>query len=453
MGLLIALLLSMQQKNKMAETVFYLIFSINTILVLKYFLYSPGSLIRPSVIFFISHFLQLQVGLVFSPAKLTSLEIKIETVTLVLLFGPLLIVTISNLIFDRSYYYHKKRILFVRHFRSTNLDRGKHLTLDQFWYFFLSIYMIFCVLYLITVGWQNTGLYGLISMSADAGFMREAGMKSMSNPIISYGFTISIKFLAPALVIILVLKSCYGALTTSKLVILMLAIALPASIFGSRGASAMIILTGVYLFIYFLGFKGRLRFMPVVLVLVLSLPLILMFLKMQATSGQAEALPIVFLNLFDRIVYRSLTAELWQLSYVGDFGFFGISGIPKIATIFGIAPIDIFNTVGVYFRPSSPEISATTSFLTANYALFGVIGILVSLFQLLFLDFLSALTFKLKPVYAILLSGMLILPSFSLAFSAFETLFISRGVLIVMLLYIIIILLQTGRYGFDEERK
>lgn len=400
-----------------------------------------SALLRPSVLFHAAFFLQVQVGLLFAGDLAQSLRLESDMLAWRYLFGPLFLFAVIYWQHFRAFRQLGGQIWtgigFARRTRQPAPITGRG-NLGIVTLIFALGYLGAVWWYVQAVGWRNTPIHALLTLDPSATLIREEGLKLLQNRYLAYGLTLAISYFGPGLAAIMAMRHVLGwhrFPSDRWFFAALVTLALPATVAGSRASGGMIVVVGVMVYLVAQTPRRRLLVLPLLLGVTFGVPLLMFLVRMVGSSVDHVTLAMALGNMADRFFMRGLEAELWQLSYVQNFGTFGVSGIPRLASLLGESQVDIFNSVGTYFRPNSPTISANASFLTVNYSLFGGAGLLVTAFQLWLLDHFAQMARRLRPAMAWFVVSMWILPAILLSATTFESLFISRGAAITLVLY------------------
>jgi hypothetical protein len=145
-------------------------------------------------------------------------------------------------------------------------------------------------------------------------------------------------------------------------------------------------------------------------------------------------LVVYYFDIFDRVAGRSVQDNIWLVSYAQQNGSFGVAGIPVLARIAGVEPVNIFNLVGLQFLPNGIQsVSANASFPATNYACFGPGALGLSLTLTFLMDALLLLHFRLPRHLLIPCCGICAIISMNFAMTMFTTVFISHGLVFTII--------------------
>lgn len=328
-------------------------------------------------------------------------------------------------------------------------DRVEKGRLIGFVVFLLSAAYAVLALYLSIVPFDRTGLYALAHGNPDADLVREETFKLLDVPWVTYLFTLVEKGIAPvaaALSASLVLSAVrrQQVLQVPAYVALIALAAAPTAIYGARGPAAMVALTSILVVVVWVVLKAssaKTRLVILLLPLLATLPVLAMAMSKAGTMDPAFIAGEIG-NIADRAFVRGNLDNIWHFQYVEKFGFHGISAIPKLASFFGVDAKDILNVVGRYYGENYyskfiESTSASGSMVVTNYAIFGWSGHIISMVFIVALD-LFVVVYRRLPSYLIVpIVGAMSVPFSALSFSMMPTLFLSKGLLFIPLVFIL----------------
>lgn len=289
--------------------------------------------------------------------------------------------------------------------------------------------------YIGTLGWRNTGLNAILAGLEDNVQARENAMKLLGSRALQYAWA----FMAYAAAYLLAYWLIFSAIDLARtrrwlssllylvaFSLLLIVVALP----GARGPVAMIVLATLAALYVRSGFRiGSIR-VAVIVAVTLVLPAMLTLWR-NGESFILGTFSTYYVDILDRVAGRSVQDNIWMVSYVQSEGFIGPGGIPLLARLMGIEPLNVFNNVGLYFRPDGLEsISANSSSIAVNYGCFGLAGSLVlSLALTLGMDVMLLLYSRLPVALLAPCAGICAVISMNFAMTTFSTVFVTHGLL------------------------
>lgn len=388
-------------------------------------------LVKPSIWFLIFFHLIVQWASVFySETVYTNLE---EPYSFYILCH---IIPFGIFFFSRLTLRRKSKILYDRLVR-TNLHQNQYRKTYTYFCFILLPIMLFSILvYLAYVPLSSTGLYHLATDSSpyEAALARENSAKLLPYTWLKYLYTFNSKFVVPyfACFLSLVISFLYREKKYFKILFclsLLGIFTLGAMLPGAR-------LTAVYIFFTFIScfiFKSinNLRiFKFFILCVLITLPAV--FIHMSVYNDLSFENFFISLEeiILRRIFYVPMIVGVKWIAYVEQFGFWGATGIMKIASLLGEKPVNIANVMmNYYFSYKIDSGFMTASFVFTYYCYFGPLSFIIILLCILFLDLWLYLFNRID--HSILLPSVVAINSATthLISSEYLTIFISYGFL------------------------
>lgn len=403
-------------------------------------------LLKPSILFIAYYQLSVMWPALTWHSYLIDLVPNVREYFVALHIFGLLGTVISVCTWHGTARYLKNRILQ----RPSTADRVGWLTFAVL----ASVLLFVAVWYLRTVGWHNTGLDAILTKAERTAEMREEALKLIPSALLRYGWMLATCAVAYLLAYFLALEGIRalrqqrflraGVMGLSYGGVLVL-VMLP----GARAPAALVVLTTLFAYYVATGF----RLSPTIFVLLAALglvvPSILSLLREQQELTM-QNLAIYYLDIFDRVAGRSVQDNIWLVSYVQEHGFFGGAGVPIVARLMNLEPVNIFNVVGLYFVPLGLEsTSANASFPAVNYACFGPWALALSLLLTFLMDGLLVMQSGLPRRLLIPSCGICAIISMNFAMTMFTTVFLTHGLVFTIgtcyLLHFGTRLLQGGR--------
>lgn len=302
-------------------------------------------------------------------------------------------------------------------------------------------------LYLREVPFEHTAIWAIIGGESNADQVRESTFKGLNSWGLLYVFTLAEKVVAPIVValgaasLLAGLRAGRKTYTWGALLLVLMAV-LPLAVYGARGPITQALMVGAYLVFYVLVIRGgkRVLLFACLSPLIVLVPAILMTMLKNNELGFDGAY-FHGVNIFERLVIRGNYDNVWHLQYVEKYGIHGVAAIPKLATLLGVQPVDILNLVGREFSPAYskiyiPSVSASASYSIINYAILGWWGHVLSLLMIPALDLLLFLYRKMEGRLILPLISAMLVPISSLSFSMVTTVLLSKGLLLIPLLFL-----------------
>jgi hypothetical protein len=246
--------------------------------------------------------------------------------------------------------------------------------------------------YLSMVPLRSTGLFTIFADPSYSALAREQSLKLLESAALRYSYLLYVSAIAPVLAVLLTqvaaaaIQKRRGFSAAAAGVALVLTI-VAASLSGARGN--VVFLGAAVAYAYLL--RRGLRINPLY-------PILITLLLLAAPAAQTmlredrEFTLSTFLTYFGNFVgYRVLivpyTTGLWFCHYAQTTGFFGVAGIPKLALLMDVQPLNVPNLVALsYGGGGLASASANTGYLFAFYSYFGMVSFPFSLAGLWLLD-------------------------------------------------------------------
>lgn len=313
----------------------------------------------------------------------------------------------------------------------------------------LSLSLMIILIYFQYVPFKETGLY--ISFTETdlllISLARENSSKLLEQQWLKYLEVFFEKFLAPlsaSLLILTILKNLVNKnriwvlINISILILLVIAAALP----GARINGVLVILSSTITLLFMN--RGRIKLLKLIyLFLIILLPAILIEISKNKETGIQgfELLKLGFEEIFiRRIFFVPTEVSVFWLQHVEKYGFWGIGGLEKIASLVGVEPIHVPNLLANYFWSLDPNNSAylSTGFIISHYCYFGLSVVPFMVLGVLLLD-TWVIFYKILKRYLILPAIVsLNMACISLTESDYLTIFVTYGFLtgLIFILFI-----------------
>jgi hypothetical protein len=206
---------------------------------------------------------------------------------------------------------------------------------------------------------------------------------------------------------------------------MVLAAMLFAATSGARGPAAVTLLGVVAFFVIRSGFHvGMLRILPAILA-ILAVPAGLQYLR-----SDDQSIMLTVNTILDRLFAGRIMAGIHTISYAEVHGFFGIGGIPRLATLLGAEPINVPNEVAKAMFSTVVVDSgfANCSFVLSYYSYFGIMALPVCIALINLLDCGLWVVYKMVDprVQCLAVLGLLV-PMQDLTSIDFTLVFVTKG--------------------------
>ena len=140
------------------------------------------------------------------------------------------------------------------------------------------------------------------------------------------------------------------------------------------------------------------------------------------------------LNILDRAMGRGFRSSIWYMDYAEHNGPVGIAGIPKLASLFGVAPMHLSNIIFLqYSGLTLPSGTASSAFVYQYYCLFGFAAFVPCIVMVLSLDLIMLFYRHLRSSSLLACVAALSIPTLTLSFNQYSTVLFTKGFLFIPL--------------------
>jgi oligosaccharide repeat unit polymerase len=306
-------------------------------------------------------------------------------------------------------------------------------------YILFLIILLILSIYFSIVPFNTIGLYAILFDPDNASAAREASLKLLDSQALKYAMAFLLAAFAPFLFVfsgINFFEAIGKRLFTDAFRAFMLCLfaVLVLLLAGERSRTFFATLA---LILAFMLRNWNMRFSARVLLLlpIAIVPPVLLTILREG-KGISDEFWSYFIEFFLwRIGSGPLQVALWHVDYASTFGQVGIAGIPKLAGILGIRPLDLPNTIGLRYAFAPGEtISAGTGFLFSYYAMFGYLTLIPSVAALLLVDLILFFSLRINIKLLVPLVACLAQPSIGFINADFSTVWLSHGIVALLLL-------------------
>lgn len=416
---------------------------------LYYFIkYNKSLWVKPSVIFLIFNYVFIQV-----PAALYSGNMFLTTNHYLDFFILSQLLPISILICSAFTFDASAKILWERLKDNCVHDENKALII-----LFLFIGGIVGV-YLNKIGIINTGIYAILFDTGQATLAREDSLKLLDSPWIKYLYSIMCSAIAPMAAAVCILKArkevVRGNIIIAGITLGLFGICIGCVSFpGTRWLPMLLVLAGIVAILYKSGFEALTVGGIVKVSLVLFTIALLVSWKREGVSLGLNAIydyifridyenftenSGVFWTIGHRVFFMPMKSGVDYLYYANEIGFLGVAAIPKLASLFGVEPINVSNIMYKEFYGSYID-SGTypTGFIYSYYCYFGPWTIMLDFWLIILLDGIICLyKYVSNELLIPVLSGVFV-SVISLIQADFTTALLTHGVLSSVFVAIIV---------------
>lgn len=321
-----------------------------------------------------------------------------------------------------------------------------------------SITVMILFMYLSYVPFNQTGLYYIFTDASSSALAREMSLKLLDNQLIRYAYSLLMSTFSPllAVLIFLAIISKYNKkniITTSILILIFIYCIFSVSLTGARSPVAEVILA--CLFAWFIRKKAPLNpfYISIGGLLVLFVPITLTIFRTGKSFSVDLFFQYMFGGIFDRLFIVPMKTGLWHVHFAQNFSFFGVAGIPKLARMFDIEPINVPNIIGLHYTNTTIEsISANTSFVFSYYSYFGLPSLLFSILLLLLLDIAIIVYSKLSDKLLVPCVATVSMASWSFINSDYSTVLLTHGFLVLLIVCYVLDRISVVRLSISVKR-
>ena len=305
--------------------------------------------------------------------------------------------------------------------------------------FLAALIGIFVLFYIQVVHFSNTGLYAIFANPSSSAVVREESLKLVKSELIRYGYGFMAYGFAPLLSVLLLWQVITGFKRRRWIAMLanlsaIVGVLFVVSLTGARSFAASIILVMAFAWFLKRGFPLNPIYMALGVLFILAFPVLLTILR----EGKIPDM-ILFWNylsggIFQRVFYSPMQTGLYYTHFTQTVGFIGVSGVPKLATLFGISPINAANYLGLLYTDTHIEsVNMNTSYVFAYYCYFGIGSFVFSLFGLWLLDTVLLIYRKMSSLMLTACIASVSIASISLISSEYTVVLLTHGFIVILL--------------------
>jgi hypothetical protein len=176
------------------------------------------------------------------------------------------------------------------------------------------------------------------------------------------------------------------------------------------------------------------------LLLVVVLPVLMTLFREGQVFNLATSYDYMTGGIFRRVFVVPMETGLWHVHYGQELGFVGAAGIPKLAELMAIEPINLANIIYSKYSPYYVFSGlANTSFVFGYYTCFGIGSLVLCFLGLWALDLAILVFYKIRN-NAILLAVVASTAMSSLGFisSMYTTVLLTNGFIFILIFALIL---------------
>ncbi|MCD6298026.1 MAG: hypothetical protein J7M30_12825 [Deltaproteobacteria bacterium] len=328
---------------------------------------------------------------------------------------------------------------------ATSVQAYRYLALKRLVPIGLLLTAVCLLIYFLYVPPWQTGLWVAIKhgdplMSREA---REGSLKllpAIPRYVFAFNREVVTRFLAAVLAMIMVAKwNVFRKRVFVAIPLLLLLLATSASIYGARGPGGFVIAAFILAWLLYKKMPINPIYIGAGFIFIILGPTVISAVRHGGGVSLESLWDEFSTTVFNRVFNVSTQVGIWHMDFVQRYGYWGVSGISKLAPLFGVQPVIVDNLImSEYFKQTNTGLATVNSFIT-NYANFGLfVGMTLSIVTVWMLDLIMILYRRFTPV--------MLLPSICFFFfvangvisSNFETLLITRGLIpgVILLLFL-----------------
>jgi hypothetical protein len=394
-------------------------------------------IIKPSIIVIVFFHIQIQWAATFQADYIGQFLPRPYTFLLLAQVFPLLGLIIS------FFTMHKKTIKVY-----SKITRDTIWTLDiksRALIFLFVLIVVIVFIYLSFVPLSRTGIYAILLDPMQSTSARESSLKLLDSALLKYGFSLLKTVLAPLLSILTIIffiqsiknKKMFRSLWAIFIFLFtLIAVLLP----GARMPGGLLILTVIYSIFIIKKMPIRPAYIIFSFLLVIILPVLMTLFREGLEFDMVTFFDYMTGGIFKRVFVVPMETGLWHVHYGQEVGFVGAAGIPKLAELMAIEPINIANIIYLKYTPYRIFSGlANTSFVFGYYTSFGIGSLVFSFLGLWALDLAILVFYKIRN-NAILLAAVASIAMSSLGFisSMYTTVLLSNGFIFILIFALIL---------------
>lgn len=312
----------------------------------------------------------------------------------------------------------------------------------------LALSTIATVIHIHAVPLSEAGLVVAVIDPDLASEAREESFKLVDSALVRYGFSLLTSTFAPITAVLLfgLITAAFREHRVFQAVLwlgTLTALIVIVSLTGARMFAVLIFFAILTAAVLRRGFSINPFWASIGAAVIITPPVILTLLR-QGLLTDLALFPEYYWDLIGHRVFGSpLETGLWYMHFEQIFGPLGISGIPRLAELFGVPIVNVPNQIGLMYT-STPilSVSANAGFLFAFYAYFGMIALPICLAALWSLDFAFLLLARLDA--QLLLPTLAAMAAAGLSFlqSDFTVTLVSHGYALIPIVAFVLVWLR-----------
>jgi len=298
--------------------------------------------------------------------------------------------------------------------------------------------------YLSYIPFYQTGLWTIFTDFKNAAQARENSLKLIINPLIKYGYSFIMSVFVPLLSVLVFNRLLFNLKKKSPIKVIayiffFVGLLVVVSFTGARSPAAYIILIVCLSFLLKKGLPINPFYTIATFIIVLSLPTMLTLLREGREVNALLFWSYLSSGMLQRLFHVPMLTGLLHVHYAQTQGFLGIAGIPKLAVLLGIEPVNMPNLIGLkYLNSTIKSVSANTCYLFSYYSYFGWLSFSISLLGLWLLDYSIWIYNKLSDNILLPCVASVSISSISFISSEYTTVLLTHGFGIILILSLVL---------------
>lgn len=317
--------------------------------------------------------------------------------------------------------------------------------------FMLSLVsLIISFTYLCQVPFTQTGLYAILKGIPDSDLVRERSLKLLDSDWVKYSYAFMratlIPLLASMLTILLERSLQHHQYTKMFFTTFFMAgLAIVISLPGEKSAVVNLFIVIVATLLFQRGIPVNVKNVALSAFLILLPAVIVGLLQSRGDFSLSHVMEWLCL-IGNRAFAGPLDVGSWYVHYLQTNAPFGVSGIPKLAPIFGAQPLDVPNVIGMLYTPARiSSVSAGAGYLFMYYSFFGIFSVLLSLIGLFILDVAICVYDHLSDMLLLPCISAITLSTLSFIQSSYTTAWITHGFGVILVCSLLLDFLLGGK--------
>ena len=252
-------------------------------------------------------------------------------------------------------------------------------------------------MYLAVVPWRATGLYAILVEGVGASEARESSLKLLAKPAAKYAYSFASAAAAPLLAAVAGMLVVTAARARSwgsvAYAVALLGLAgTVVSLSGARIGLVNLVAVVAMVVLFRRGLTLRPTTLPLIVVAALAPAAILSFMREGGSVLDFPGRALEYLGyVWKRAFVTPFEMGLWFMQYEQTSGTMGWGGIPRLAQLFDVRPLDAANLIGLTYAPRVetgvlPTVGANAGYIFTTYAYGGVVLAPLTLLALWALD-------------------------------------------------------------------